>query len=296
MNANLKSDATPGLEAKPDHADGVAQGSAVARAHGGARNDAASQVDTAAELADAVEQARVDLAACYRLAAHFGLNEGIDNHLTMLVPGHTDRFLLAPFGLHWSEVRASDFMVIDFNGHMVSGRGPVEDTALYIHLPVHRLAPQAVCAFHTHMPYATALAMLENPRLEMASQNAIFFADDIAYECDYNGFALDHEEGERLARALGSKSVLCMRNHGVLAVGRTAAQAFERLYFLERAAQTQVLALSTGRALRLVPDSVVRATVTQGQNGSQVGGRERSDLHFEALKRLLDRTSPDYAN
>src|SRR5450631_4820105 len=97
----------------------------------------------AAAAADAERSARVDLAACYRLAAHFGLNECIDNHLTLLVPGYTDRFLLAPFGLHWSEVRASDFIVIDFNGRMLRGHGPIEDTALYIHLPVHRLSPPA---------------------------------------------------------------------------------------------------------------------------------------------------------
>jgi ribulose-5-phosphate 4-epimerase/fuculose-1-phosphate aldolase len=245
---------------------------------------------------DAERQARIDLAACYRLAAHFGLNEGIDNHLTLLVPGHSDRFLLAPFGLHWSEVRASDFMVIDFNGQILSGHGPVEDTALYIHLPVHRLAPQARCALHTHMPYATAMCMLENPRLEMAGQSALGFYDDIAYEADYNGLAFDHTEGERLARALGPKSVLMMRNHGVLAVGSTVPQAFERLYFLERAAQAQVLALSTGRALRLVPEPVAKATAAQFRSGSTVGGRERADLHFDALKRMLDRTSPEYAS
>jgi ribulose-5-phosphate 4-epimerase/fuculose-1-phosphate aldolase len=246
--------------------------------------------------ADAERQARVDLAACYRLAAHFGLNEGIDNHLTLLVPGYTDRFLLVPFGLHWSEVRASDFMVIDFNVDIWSGRGPVEDTALYIHLPVHKLAPQARCVLHTHMPYATALCMLENPQLEMAGQSALGFYGDIAYEADYNGLAFDQMEGERLARALGTKSMLMMRNHGVLAVGISVAQAFERLYFLERAAQAQVLALSTGRALRIVPDAVVKATAAQFQSGSTVGGRDRSDLHFDALKRMLDRTSPDYAS
>jgi ribulose-5-phosphate 4-epimerase/fuculose-1-phosphate aldolase len=246
--------------------------------------------------ADAVAQARVDLAACYRLAAHFGLNEGIDNHLTLLVPGHTDRFLLAPFGLHWSEVRASDFMVLDFDGQIVSGRGPVEDTALYIHLPVHRLAPQARCVLHTHMPYATALCMLENPRLEMAGQSALGFHEDIAYEAEYNGLAFDHTEGERLARALGSKSVLMMGNHGVLVVGQSVPQAFERLYFLERAAQAQVLALSTGRTLRLIPEPVVKATVAQFQCGTTVGGRDRAELHFEALKRMLDRSSPDYAS
>jgi ribulose-5-phosphate 4-epimerase/fuculose-1-phosphate aldolase len=254
-----------------------------------------ASLKSVATPADAEHQARVDLAACYRLAAHFGLNEGIDNHLTALVPGHADRFLLAPFGLHWSEVRASDFMVVDFEGRILSGRGPIEDTALYIHLPVHRLAPQARCALHTHMPYATALCMLENPRLEMAGQSAIGFYGDIAYEADYNGLAFDHTEGERLARALGTKSVLMMRNHGVLVVGLTVAQAFERLYFLERAAQAQVLALSTGRTLRVIPEPVVKATVAQFQSGAQVGGRDRADLHFEALKRLLDRTSADYA-
>jgi ribulose-5-phosphate 4-epimerase/fuculose-1-phosphate aldolase len=246
--------------------------------------------------AEAERSARVELAACYRLAAHFGLNEGIDNHLTLLVPGYTDRFLLAPFGLYWSEVRASDFMVIDFNGRILSGRGPIEDTALYIHLPVHRLSPQARCVLHTHMPYATALCMLENPCLEMAGQSALGFYDDIAYECDYNGLAYDHTEGERLARALGTKSVLMMRNHGVLVVGQSPAQAFERLYFLERAAQAQVLALSTGRPLRLIPEPVVKATVAQFQSGSTVGGRDRALLHFEALKRLLDRSAPDYAS
>ena len=245
---------------------------------------------------DAERQARIDLAACYRLAAHFGLNEGIDNHLTLLVPGYADRFLLAPFGLHWSEVRAGDFMVVDFDGKILSGRGPIEDTALYIHVPVHRLAPQARCALHTHMPYATALCMLENPHLEMAGQSALGFYEDIAYEADYNGLAFDHTEGERLARALGSKSVLMMRNHGVLVVGLTVPQAFERLYFLERAAQAQVLALSTGRVLRRVPEAVVKATVAQFQSGNQVGGRDRADVHFDALKRMLDRSSPDYAS
>ena len=246
------------------------------------------------ESEQAQRQARIDLAACHRLAVRFGLQEGIDNHLTMMVPGHADRVYLAPFGLHWSEVRASDFREIDFNGNVVRGGGAVEDTAFFIHLPVHRLAPQGQVALHTHMPYATALSMLENPRLEMALQTALGFYDDIAYDVEYNGLAFDQTEGERLARALGSKSVLLMANHGVLVVGNSMPQAFERLYFLERAAQAQILALSTGRALRIVPDSVVRATAKQFQTGAEVGGQDRAALHFAALKRLLDRTEPDY--
>jgi ribulose-5-phosphate 4-epimerase/fuculose-1-phosphate aldolase len=246
-------------------------------------------------LTETERQARIDLAACYRLAAHFGLNEGIDNHLTLLLPGSSDRFLLAPFGLHWSEVKASDFMVIDFNGQMLSGRGPIEDTALYIHLPVHQLAPHARCVLHTHMPYATALTMLDNPRLEMAVQSALMFHDDIAYDAEYNGLAFDRAEGERLARALGEKSVLMMGNHGVLAVGETVPEAWERLYFLERASQAQVLALSTGRPLRPIPEPQVRRVLAQFGSGATVDGRDRADLHFEALKRLLDRTEADYA-
>src|SRR5215469_8819355 len=240
-------------------------------------------------------RARVDLAACYRLAAHFSLNEGIDNHLTMLVPGHSDRFYLAPFGLLWSEVKASDLMEVDFRGSVVAGRGPVEDTALHIHLAVHRLVSEARCVLHTHMPHATALGMLEDPTLLMAGQSAVNFHDDIAY-VEYNGLAFDASEGERLARAMGGKSVAMLRNHGVLVIGRTPAQAFERLYFLERACQAQILALSTSRSLRIVPRRVLEATAAQFKACVDVGGMARPELHFEALKRLLDRSEADYAN
>jgi ribulose-5-phosphate 4-epimerase/fuculose-1-phosphate aldolase len=187
-------------------------------------------------------------------------------------------------------------MVVDFSGQIVSGRGPIEDTALYIHMPVHRLAPKARCVLHTHLPYATALSMLENPRLEMAVQSALGFYEEIAYDGDYNGLAFSASEGERMARVLGTKSVLMLGNHGVLVVGDTVPRAFERLYFLERAAQAQILALSTGRALKLVPDKMIRATYAQFSAGGDVGGRGRADLHFDALKRLLDREQSDYAS
>jgi len=249
-----------------------------------------------ATSADAEAKARIELAACYRLADRFGLNEGIDNHMTMLVPGHSDRFLLPPFGRHWSEVKASEFLVVDFSGRVLSGEGEVEDTALYIHGPAHRLSPQGRCVLHTHMPYATALTMLENPRLEMAVQSALGFYNDVAYDPNYSGLALDVAEGERLARALGDKSVLMMGNHGVLVVANTVPLAFERLYFLERAAQAQILALSTGRPLRLIPEPVVKLTTAQFASCVTVGGRDRSELHFDALKRVLDRSASDYAS
>ncbi len=246
-------------------------------------------------VSPAEQQARVDLAACHRLAVHFGMNEGIDNHFTILVPNIPDQFLLAPFGLHWSEVKASDFMVVDFDGRIVRGEGPIEDTALYIHLPVHQAAPHARCVLHTHMPYATALCMLDDPRLSMTGQSALMFHDDIAYYVDYNGLAFDRGEGERMAAALGAKSVLMMSNHGVLVTGPSLPATFERLYFLERCAQLQVLALSTGRPLKQIPPAVVERTIAQYADGSGVGGRNRAELHFEALKRMLDRIGSDYA-
>jgi ribulose-5-phosphate 4-epimerase/fuculose-1-phosphate aldolase len=130
----------------------------------------------------------------------------------------------------------------------------------------------------------------------MAGQSALGFFEDIAY-VDYNGLALDYGEGERLARALGSRSVAMLRNHGVLVTAGTLAEGFERLYFLERAAQAQVLALSTGRPLHLLPEAVVRATAAQFRSGDTVGGEARVDLHFSALKRLLERTDDaDYAS
>ena len=244
---------------------------------------------------DATEwQARVDLAAAHRLAVHYGYHEGIDNHFTVLVPGHVDRFLLAPFGLHWSEIRARDFLVVDFAGNMLSGEGPVEDTAFHIHAPIHAARPDVACVMHTHMPYATALSLLEAPELLMASQNAIGFAGLMAC-CDYSGFALDSGEGRRMAAALGDKSVLLLRNHGVVVTGASIADAFNTLYFFERAAMTQILAQSSGQKLRLVPEPTLSLTVEQYTTSAKVEGLDRIDLHFAALKRMLDRQGSDYA-
>jgi ribulose-5-phosphate 4-epimerase/fuculose-1-phosphate aldolase len=130
----------------------------------------------------------------------------------------------------------------------------------------------------------------------MAGQAALMFHDDISYEAEYNGLAYDTGEGERLAHAMGRKSVAFLRNHGVLVVGRSVAQAFEKLYFLERAAQAQILALSTGRRLKRLDIKVIEATAAQMSAGTKVQDRERHDLHFDALKRMLDKTDRSYSN
>ena len=238
-----------------------------------------------------VREARVELAAALRLAVHFGLNEGIDNHFSYALPGSEDRFLLNPYGLHWSEIRASDIIEVDKEGRVMNGGGEAEVTAFCIHSRIHLLHPRARCVLHTHMPYATSLTLLREGRLEPLSQTSLMFYDDVAYDEAYNGLGDTVEEGERMAAALGDKRVLFLGGHGVILVGQSIAEAFTALYYLERACQTQVLAMSTGQPLKRITDNVAASTF---------GGRDDSmarhaRIHFDALMRLLDRKDPSYA-
>ena len=243
-------------------------------------------------MADEVQQARVDLAAALRLAARFGLSEGIDNHFTVTVPGTDDRYLLHPYGLHWSEVKASDILVIDQEGTILEGEGETDLSAVVIHVPIHRQHPGARCVLHTHMPYASALAAVVEGRLEPINQNSLRFYNDVAYDETYNGLACDFEEGARMAAVLGDKRVLFLANHGVVVVGETVAGAFDDLYFLERACELQVLAMSTGKPLKKVsPNKAAHTSAGFGRNNGSGHGK----AHFTALKRLLDAEQPSYA-
>jgi ribulose-5-phosphate 4-epimerase/fuculose-1-phosphate aldolase len=241
-------------------------------------------------LRDEVWQARVDLAAAYRLAHRFGFNEGIDNHFTLMLPESRDRFLLNAFGLHWSEITASNLLVVDGQGKVVEGEGEAETTAVCIHAPVHLANPRAACILHTHMPYATALSMLEGGRLEPASQNALRFYDAVAYDEEYNGLAMRTDEGERLCRVLDGKRILLMANHGITVAGPSVAEAFDDLYFFERACLVQFIAMQGGKAVKNVPTPIAQSTFS----GSNTERHAR--LHFAALKRILDREEPDYAS
>ena len=243
------------------------------------------------ELKDTVERAtRVDLAAAFRLAARLDLHEGVCNHFSvMLADGK--RFLLNRYGLHWSEVSASNLLALDAAGKVLEGEGEYEKTAFYIHSRIHVGNPRATCVLHTHMPYATALTLLEGGRLEMVEQNALRFHDDIAYDDTYNGLVVDDAEGDRLARVLGSKRVMFLANHGVIVVGPTVAEAFDALYYLERACRLQVLARAMGGRLRAVRPEVVKTAYRM----MLADAPKYAGAHFEALKRILDREEPDYS-
>jgi ribulose-5-phosphate 4-epimerase/fuculose-1-phosphate aldolase len=247
-----------------------------------------------ASIDDPAQQAKIHLAAAHRLAVRDELEEGIDNHFTVTVPGYSDRYLILPFGLHWSEARASDMIVFDETGKTLEGEGVCELSAQCIHAPIHRITGARV-VLHTHQTWALALNMLKNNRLLPASQTAAFFHGKVAYDDTYAGTADSLEEGERLAKCIGDKQVLFMKNHGVLVVGDTVAQAYRRLYKLERVCRDQILAMSSGQPLEILSDEVINK-VQNPMAADRHSRGERERLYFEAMMRVLDRENPGYAD
>ncbi|NRG19805.1 aldolase [Rhizobiales bacterium] len=233
-----------------------------------------------------VAEYRRELAAVLRLAAHFDLNEGICNHFSVAIPGDDERYLINPYGIHWSQMQPEDLMLIDGEGTVLEGEGEVEATARNIHIASHRANPRHLCILHTHMPYATALTMLENGRLEMAHQTACRYFGRIAYDDQFGGIALDEEEGRRIAEQAKqdpNADIIFLANHGVVVGGPSVPHAFDDLYYLERAARQQVLAQSTGRPLKIIPDDVARETSRQFMQVFEV----QAIAHFNAMRRVI---------
>lgn len=235
-------------------------------------------------------EARVEMAVLHRAAAAHGFHEGIDNHFSLAVPGRDDLFLLNRFGPHWSEMRASDVLVIDLDGNVVDGEGEWEVTAFMIHRGVHRSRPDARCVLHTHMPYATALSMTGEGLDTRASQNSMYFHGRIV-RARYGGLADGSVEGDRLGASVPAGAwVVMLDNHGVLVIGETPAHAWQRLYFLERACQVQVLARAHGGEQIRVSEQIAR--LTADQFGADPGNG--AELLLAAERRLLDRDNPGY--
>jgi ribulose-5-phosphate 4-epimerase/fuculose-1-phosphate aldolase len=245
---------------------------------------------------DLVAQAKIQLAAAHRLAALHELEEGIDNHFTVSVPGKDDQFLILPFGIHWSEAKASDLMVFNEAGQTLAGSGPVELSARCIHAPIHRITGAKV-VLHTHQTWATALNMLQDNRLHATTQTSAFLYGYIAYDNTYTGLADTLHEGERLAAVLGNNHYIFMKNHGVLVVGDTVAQAYRRIYRLERVCRMQLIAMAaatgTGQQLAVLSQDVVDRVQMRNPHDSHPR-EERERLFFDAMMRVLDRELPGY--
>jgi len=235
---------------------------------------------------------RIDLAAAFRWTARLNLHESIANHFSVALSDSGRQFLLNPVGKHFARIRASDLLRLDVDDPATQ-QGPLapDPTAWHLHAELHQRLPQARCILHTHTRHTTALACLLDFEFLMLDQNACRFYQRIAYDRDYQGMALDASEGARVAALLsGGQTVLFMANHGVMVIAPTVAQAFDELYYLEKAAELQVLALATGRPLALVPPAVAALTCAQWN----AYPTRFSELHFAELRAILDAEAPDY--
>ena len=236
-------------------------------------------------------QARIDLAAAFRLTARFGWHEAVANHFSLAVDPDGRRILINPRWRHFARIRASDLLLLDVDDPAVMERPDAPDpTAWCIHGALHRLRPEIGCVLHTHMPYATALTSLEDSRVLPIDQNSARFWGRIAQDECYGGFAMASEEGDRIAAALGDRPILFLKNHGVIVTGCSVAEAFDELYYLEKACQQLVIAYSTGRPLRLISDNLAAKVAGDWQDYG-----EFANAHFDELKALLDAEDASYA-
>ncbi len=235
-------------------------------------------------------QTRVDLAACYRLVANFGWSDLIFTHITARVPGEEDRFLINPYGMMFDEITASSLVKIDLNGNKVEESPfPVNPAGFTIHSAIHAVRHDAQCVLHTHSVNGVAVSAQKDGVLPI-SQQSIFVLSSLAYH-DYEGVALNAEEKPRLVADLGDKTYLMLRNHGLLTVGKTIADAFVNMYIFEASCMIQIRAQAGGGDLIQVPQAIIDGaqqqakTVTKSQGGM---------LAWPALLRRLDRIDPSY--
>ncbi len=239
---------------------------------------------------DSIAQLRIDLAAAFRLCHRFGWSESVGNHFSAAVSDDGRRFLLNPRWQHFATIRPRDLLLLDAEDETVMhGPNAPDPSAWTIHGTVHRRVPEARVLLHCHAPYATALACLKDPTLYPLDNNTCRFFRQTGYDLDYGGIADHASEGERIAAAMRGKLALVMGNHGVSIVGPSVAQAFEDLYFFEKAAKTQILAMSTGQPLAVLSDDVAQATADAWP--AYAGMAER---HFAYLKSELDRDEPGW--
>ena len=237
------------------------------------------------------EDERVDLACAFRWAVRYDFHEAVANHFSLAVNEDGTRFLMNPNQRHFSRIKASDLLLLDANDPMAADHPDAPDpTAWGLHGSIHRHCPHARCVMHVHSIHATVLACLEDSSLPPIDQNTAIFYDRMVIDDGFGGLAFE-AEGERCAQLLSDpkRKVMVMGNHGVLVIGDTVADTFNRLYYFERAAETYVKALWTGKPLRVMSDDLAAKVAQELEDYPSQAGR-----HFDDLKAILDQEEPEY--
>ena len=234
---------------------------------------------------------RVDMACAFRWAVKYNMHEAVANHFSLAVNDDGTQFLMNPNQRHFSRIRASDLLLLDANDpSTMEGEDAPDPTAWGLHGSIHRLCPHARCVMHVHSIHATVLASLADSRLPAIDQNSAMFYDRVVIDEHYGGLAFE-EEGERCAAMLQDPKakVMVMGNHGVLVIGTSAADAFNRLYYFERATENYIRALQTGQPLRYLSDEIAAKTADEIENYP-----EQADRHMKEMKAILDEEGSDY--
>ena len=237
---------------------------------------------------DPYYEQRAQLACAFRWTARLDMHEAVANHFSLSVNDGGTRFLINPDGRHFSTIRAGDLLLADARNDRTMEREDAPDpTAWGLHGALHRRCPEAKCALHVHSRYATVLACLEDCTMPPIDQNCARFFNRVAVDTEYGGMALE-DEAERCVRLLADKRIMLMGNHGVMITAPSVAQAFDEMFYFERAARTLVTAYMTGRSLRVLPDDVAEKTARQWE---EFAGYHK---HFRELQKILDEEEPDY--
>ena len=237
-----------------------------------------------------ISELQQDLAAVFRWTAKLNMNEGIANHFSVCLPNSND-FYVNGSGLHFSSIKASDMVLVEQNKIEEIKKKPelVDPTALNIHGTIHKKVPHARCILHVHSKYATALSTLKDPTLQPIDQNTMRFYNRVAIYDDFGGLGFE-EESHKMAAAIGNNRSMLLANHGILTVGQTIGQAFDELYYFEKACETYITALSTNKELKIANSKVAEKTAQEWENYPVNMG----DQHLKAIRSILDKEDPSY--
>jgi len=232
-----------------------------------------------------------DLAAAFRWAAKLNMHEGVANHFSACVPNSNEDFYVNGSGMHFSTIKASDMVLVEQKNIEKLKNNPslVDPTAINIHGTIHKKVPHAKCILHVHSKYATALSALKDPTLPPIDQNSMRFYNRVAVFSDFGGLGFE-DESNKMATCIGNNRVMLLANHGVLTTGQTIAQAFDELFYFEKACETYITALSTQKELKIVKHEVAEKTAQEWENYST----DLGDLHLKAIRSILDKEDSTY--